>query len=196
MNIRRSIAITLALAFTGEAQAIEPVVAERLAALTEQVLVLKREVASLRSVLGQDGNGNLSLTVAGDRVDRVGRNASTMVGQSSSRQVGGSHNETVGVDRTTQIGANERLTVQQSHSVSIGGNQTHQVAGSANVAVAHNIVLNAGDQLTLKSGAAQILLRKDGTIVITGKDIRILGDDVAVKGSGDVIMKGSQTLTN
>jgi type VI secretion system secreted protein VgrG len=79
--------------------------------------------------------------------------------------------------------------VQQNYMVSIGGQQSHQVAGSANVAVAREIVVTAGDQLTLRSGGATIQLRKDGSIVITGVNIQ-------VRGSGDVVVKGARTLTN
>lgn len=78
----------------------------------------------------------------------------------------------------------------------IGGRWSEQVARDLEVAVAREIVLNAGDQLTLKSGSALIRLQKDGSIQISGTDIGIVGTRVQVKGSGDVVIKGARTLTN
>ena len=46
-----------------------------------------------------------------------------------------------------------------------------------------------GDQITIKTGDASISMKKDGTIVIEGKDI-------AIKGSGDVVIKGQKIAAN
>jgi type VI secretion system secreted protein VgrG len=45
------------------------------------------------------------------------------------------------------------------------------------------------DQLSLKCGSAEIILKKNGNILIKGKKIQI-------KGSGDVIIKGSKIAEN
>jgi type VI secretion system secreted protein VgrG len=42
-------------------------------------------------------------------------------------------------------------------------------------------------------GDASIVMRKDGTIVIKGKDITVEGN---VKASGDVVLKGSKVSQN
>jgi type VI secretion system secreted protein VgrG len=63
------------------------------------------------------------------------------------------------------------------------------VAGSMSVAVARSIAIEAGDQILLKVGSASMLMRKDGSITLIGKAIDI-------KGSGDVVIKGSKVLTN
>jgi len=189
MNNLRIPAAALALALAAPAHAVEPQVAAQLASLTSQVLTLQGEVAALKAMLNQDGSGNVTQTAAGDRLERVGRNESTAIGQSSARQVGGSSSETVAVDRSTRIGRSDNLAIQRDSAVTIGGNQSHQVARSANVAAGHDIVITAGDQLTLRSGTATIQLRKDGTVVISGVDIQ-------VKGSGDVVVKGARTLRN
>jgi type VI secretion system secreted protein VgrG len=41
--------------------------------------------------------------------------------------------------------------------------------------VTKKLEINAGDQITLQSGSASIALKKDGTILIKGKDITIEG---------------------
>ena len=189
MKNTRLLIATLALTLVAPARAVEPQIADQIAALAGQVLTLQREVNALKSMLSRDGSGNVTQTATGDRLDRVGRNESITIGQSSSRRIGGSSSETVAMDRVAQIGRSDSLAVQQNYTVSIGGQQSHQVAGSANVAVAREIVVTAGDQLTLRSGGAMIQLRKDGSIVITGVNIQ-------VRGSGDVVVKGARTLTN
>lgn len=78
----------------------------------------------------------------------------------------------------------------------VGGRWSQQVARDADLTVARELVVTAGDQLTLKSGSALIRLQKDGSIQISGTDIAIAGIRVQVKGSGDVVIKGARTLTN
>lgn len=54
-----------------------------------------------------------------------------------------------------------------------------------------------GNEITLRAGAASIVLRKDGAITITGKDITIRGSGkVSVRADGDLALKGSRVLDN
>ena len=45
------------------------------------------------------------------------------------------------------------------------------------------------DEISIKSGSAEIILKKNGDITVKGKKI-------SIKGSGDVIIKGSKILEN
>jgi type VI secretion system secreted protein VgrG len=56
-------------------------------------------------------------------------------------------------------------------------------------ASAKTISLEAADEITLKTGSAKIVMKKNGEITISGKDIN-------VKGSGNVVLKGSKVLAN
>ena len=47
----------------------------------------------------------------------------------------------------------------------------------------------AGDEIVLKTGDAQIIMKKNGAITIQGKAITI-------KGSGNVVVKGQKILQN
>jgi type VI secretion system secreted protein VgrG len=63
--------------------------------------------------------------------------------------------------------------------------------------VGKNLVIDAGDSVTIKTGSASITMKKDGTIVIKGKDITIDGSGkINVKASKDIVMKGSKILQN
>jgi type VI secretion system secreted protein VgrG len=49
----------------------------------------------------------------------------------------------------------------------------------------------------LKSGDASITLKKDGTIILKGKDVSITASGkINAKASGDVIIKGSKVSGN
>ena len=54
---------------------------------------------------------------------------------------------------------------------------------------AKTITMEAQDKITLRTGSAQIVMNSNGDITISGKTIN-------VKGSGDVIIKGSKVLSN
>lgn len=51
------------------------------------------------------------------------------------------------------------------------------------------VLIQAEDEIVIKTGKASIVLKKDGSI-------RINGSDIHVTGSGDVIMKGKKILEN
>jgi type VI secretion system secreted protein VgrG len=57
--------------------------------------------------------------------------------------------------------------------------------------------MDAGEQITIQTGSASIVMKKDGTITIKGKDISIEGSGkINVKASSDVIIKGSKISQN
>jgi type VI secretion system secreted protein VgrG len=63
--------------------------------------------------------------------------------------------------------------------------------------VGKNLVIDAGDSVTIKTGSASITMKKDGTIQIKGKDITIDGSGkINVKASSDVVVKGSKVGIN
>jgi len=63
--------------------------------------------------------------------------------------------------------------------------------------VGKNLTLEAKDSITIKTGSAEILMKKDGTITIKGKDITIKGSGkINVDASSDIVMKGSNILQN
>jgi len=63
--------------------------------------------------------------------------------------------------------------------------------------VGKKLTINAGDQVLIQTGKASILMKKDGTITIKGKDITIEGSGQIVgKASKDMILKGKKILQN
>ena len=78
-----------------------------------------------------------------------------------------------------------------------GGTNIEGVA-SAGVALGDtNLVLNAGDSISLTTGAASITMKKDGSIVISGKNITIDGSGaINIKANKNVVVKGQKILQN
>ena len=57
--------------------------------------------------------------------------------------------------------------------------------------------ITSPDELIFKTGDASIVMKKDGTITIKGKDITIRGSGkVDVRGDNDVVIKGKKVMEN
>ena len=128
-----------------------------------------------------DVGKNLSLSVAKNNSESVGENSDLNVGKNLSLNVGKNNNCQIGENQTENIGKNYELTT--------GENQTIQVGKNLTIRSGKNTIIDAADSLTLKCGSASIILKKDGTIQISGKNI-------SVKGSGNVVIKGSKISEN
>jgi type VI secretion system secreted protein VgrG len=146
-----------------------------------------------------------TLTVATQRTHTVGANETITVGAAQEITVGAARAVTVGAAQQVSIGADQSIDVANNQSESIGKNYSLDVGDnrSANVGkddsvkVGKNLVVDAGDSITIKTGSASISMKKDGTIVIKGKDITIEGSGkINAKASSDIIMKGSKILQN
>jgi len=59
------------------------------------------------------------------------------------------------------------------------------------------ILLQAYDEIVIKTGDASITMKKDGSIIIKGSNIQIEGTKVVnVKASGEMLLKGSKIKAN
>lgn len=170
---------------------------DRIELLSKQVLELQDQVSQLRSMLNRDGTGKVVLTSTSNRNDLVGTDFSTSVGGNVSSSFGRSLALAVGQSRTTQVGVNDLLTVTGSSTSNVGGNwklavggsATQQVSANMGLAVARQLLIEAGDQILLRTGDSSILMKKDGTITISGKLVDL-------KASGDVLIKGARIVQN
>lgn len=162
-----------------------------------------------------------SVTVASNRSHTVGINESIIIGVSQEIAIGAMQAVVIGAAQTTEIGASQNIDVGANQSIGIGANQTQkigsdqaetiggnqtlavgkkrstEIAEDDSLTVGKNLVINAGDTITLTCGKASISMKKDGTIIISGKDIAIKGSGkVDVKASKDIIIKGKKVLQN
>ncbi len=154
-----------------------------------------------------------SITIGGNRTESVAGNETITIGKDRSESVGDNESVEIGKDQTVTIGANRSLTVQKDEAInitgkrsdSIGKDETTSIGKNRQVSVADNdslqvgkkLVLDAGDQITIQTGSASITMKRDGTITIKGKDIKIEGSGkINVKAGSDVIIKGSKVTQN
>ena len=141
--------------------------------LREPASVSEDRRTTVRGKLTHHVKGDASYTVGHSRAAEIGRNDDLNVGGDHSAEIGGSDALRVARDRTTSIGKNDRLSV------------------------ARRLLIDAGDEVTLTAGSASITLKKDGTVIIKGKDIVIeAAGNASLQATGDLILKGKKILQN
>jgi type VI secretion system secreted protein VgrG len=146
-----------------------------------------------------------TITIGKDRKESVGEDESITIGKDRRESVGGDETVNIGKNRTHSIATNDALNVGGKHAVQVGKDQDVQVAGNRTTKVAKEdkldvgkkLFVNAADEIVLKTGDASLTMKKDGTITLKGKDIKIEGSGkVNVKASSDVVIKGSKVTAN
>jgi len=175
-------------------------------------------VASNRSLVVGRSNAR---TVGGAEAITVGASKTVTVGTDQTEDIGGSETITVGINKTISvgadqiqnIGANESISVGASRNITIAADKAENIGGSASMSVGDdasmnynkdlsviigkNLSVDAGDQISIATGSASALMKKDGTITIQGKDISIEGSGkITVKATKDLVLKGARILEN
>ena len=141
--------------------------------------------------------GLQAITVGAAQTVNVGANQSTSVGSNQSTQVASNRSVTVGSNQTTNVSGAGSTTIGKDESRKVTGGRVTDIGKDDATKVGKNFALDAGDQIVLKTGDASITLKKDGTIVIKGKNITVQGSGkVNVKADGDIVMKGSNIKQN
>lgn len=155
--------------------------------------------------VGAVATGNGTAVAAGDMVTNIekntvttiGANETTDIGADQTLTVGGSCTETISNDWTHDTGAN--------HTQTVGGDQVIDVSGNTAQNTGSNHNIDAGDSIVLTTGSAKIVMKKNGDILIKGKNLIIdmsgsivgkAGKDVGLKASGNVAIKGSKVAHN
>lgn len=148
---------------------------------------------------------NETISIGNDRTESVEKNESITIGESRTESVGKNEDITVANNRTENIGKNEDITIGENRKeqvgkneeVSIGGNRTLQVEKNNSEDIGKKFTLVAGDEISLTTGDASIVMKKNGDIQIKGKNITIDGSGkITIKASSDLVMKGSKITQN
>ena len=148
---------------------------------------------------------NETISIGKDRTENVEKNESITIGANRTESVGKNEDITIGENRTENVTKNEDITIGESRKeqvgkdedVSIGGARTLQVEKNNSVDVGKKFTLVAGDEISLTTGDASIVMKKNGDIQITGNKITINGSGkITVKSDSDLIMKGSKITQN
>lgn len=121
-----------------------------------------------------------SITVQNDRFKTVNNNQIEKVANNKTINVGKNHVEAIVGDMQINIDKDLNEVVQ--------GAYTEEVTKDYSLK-AKTITLEAEKEITFKTGSAKITMKSNGDITISGKNVN-------VKGSGNVILKGSKVLAN
>lgn len=87
-------------------------------------------------------------------------------------QVENNQTDMVGKDRLTTVKGNDTETVNKDRKNTVDGSDTLKVG--------KKLVINAGDAITIKTGAASISMKSDGSIDIKGVNVTIKGSKVSI----------------
>jgi type VI secretion system secreted protein VgrG len=169
----------------------------------------------------EDVGNNEKITIGVNRTERVGSNETISIGADRTEKVGANEKISIAGNRTEDVGGNETIdingnrneTVQGNEGIQINGNQGTRIGQNESRDVAQNrstgikqndsldvgkhFTLNAGDSISLTTGAASITMKKDGSIVISGKNITVDGSGaINIKANKNVVVKGQKILQN
>ncbi|MEJ8849314.1 type VI secretion system Vgr family protein [Variovorax rhizosphaerae] len=140
--------------------------------------------------------GAMELTVGGALATTVGAASAETVAGAKTLSVGGSLSESTGGSKTVTVGKDVAETISGNENVKIAKNQTVAIDGEQKISVtkeaslkAKKVQIVADDEISFKTGSAEILMKKNG-------DITIKGNKITVKGDGDLILKGSKITAN
>ncbi|WP_086930347.1 type VI secretion system Vgr family protein [Agarilytica rhodophyticola] len=127
-------------------------------------------------------------TVDNDQSETIGKNKSIDVGNNHTENIGKNVSIDVGENHTETIGKNMTITVRKDLKETVEGNYTEAVTEHYKFR-SKTITMDADDQIIIQTGAAKIMMKNNGDITISGKTIN-------VKGSSDIIIKGSKVSSN
>jgi type VI secretion system secreted protein VgrG len=140
---------------------------------------------------------NQTVTVMANRTDTVQMNENRTVILNQQQTVGVARNVTVGASQSHEVGVNDATIIGVDQQLDVGGSRTHTVSDDEAITIGKTLSIDVGDQITLKTGKAMIVMKKDGTINISGKDITVEGSSqITIKASKNVVIKGDKVLTN
>lgn len=136
-------------------------------------------------------------TVAATRQMTVGASQSHDIGAMDSWEIGAGQSVKIGADQGIEVAAAHSLNVGADSSLAIGANMSTVVAEDKTIEVGKNLVVKAVDSIIFTCGDANFQMKKDGTIVLEGKDLTIEGSGkINIKAGGDITMKGSKINQN
>lgn len=148
---------------------------------------------------------NKSVVVSENQEEQIGKNKTLQVGEDSRENIGNDHIVSIGASRQVEIGKDWHSSISKNVVISAGENLSESAGNDMDFQAGKKLVVSAGgnilvngdkqgvielkDRLTIQCGNARITMSKNGDIDIVGKKINI-------KGSSDVIVKGTTIKEN
>ncbi len=141
--------------------------------------------------------GLYQVSVGAAMNETIGAAKAEEIGAAKSVNVGASSSENVGVNKSVNAGSNISETAGESFAVDAGKDVLANAGKKMMLASGDDFGISGGkngsveiaDELTIKCGDATITMKKNGDIIIDGKNI-------SVNGSGNLVMKANKIAGN
>jgi type VI secretion system secreted protein VgrG len=146
-----------------------------------------------------------TISISGGRTESVGKDESisinggrtTSVGENDSHTISGSRNASVSKDETLTVDGKRSASISKDEALNVQGARKVQIGKDDSLEVGKKLIINAADEISIKSGDSMIVLKKNGDITIKGKNITLQGSGkISAKADSDVVLKGSKVTAN
>ncbi|NLD92608.1 MAG: type VI secretion system tip protein VgrG [Fibrobacter sp.] len=138
-----------------------------------------------------------SITIDGNRTENVEKNETISITGNRSLSVDKSSTIDVTKNETKTIGENLDETISKNADLKVNENRQTDIGKKDTLQIGKEWLVDVGDKIVFRCGDASITMKKDGSIDIKGKDIKINGSGkINVKASSDVAIKGSKITQN
>jgi type VI secretion system secreted protein VgrG len=153
----------------------------------------------------EDVGNDEKITILGNRTEIVSKDESITISGNRSENVTKDENITISGNRTETVSKNETISINgarlvgisKSDTLTVSSGRKQSITGDDQVTVTKKLVLDAGEEVVIKTGQASITMKKDGTIVLSGKDISLKASGkIDETASGTVTIKGSKVSAN
>lgn len=104
---------------------------------------------------------------------------------------------TVPGNRNQTVSGSDSLAVSTDLRLRVGKDSSEVTAMRRTMRVGKTLSIEVGDTLEIVVGDSRLVLRKDGSITISGKDIVLAGSgDIKAKAGRSLVLKGSKVTEN
>jgi type VI secretion system secreted protein VgrG len=118
---------------------------------------------------------NRSVTIGGAKSETVAKIKTETIGLAKALSIGLGYQTTVGAAMNTTVGGFQATQVGLYKNIMVGGNWTNTVKASYSLDVSKDVVIDAGSSITLRVGKSLLVMKKDGTFTINGKEVDVVG---------------------
>jgi type VI secretion system secreted protein VgrG len=140
-----------------------------------------------------------------DELLEVGENRTVNVTQDETHSVGGQRNDLVSTNATytveetltVNVNGERSQTVVKNDSLVVSGKRSQNIHKNDELLVGKKLVIEAGDQVVLKSGSASITLKSNGDIVLDGSNIKVTGSGkLRLTAASNLVLSGANIQQN
>jgi len=155
------------------------------------------EKISIGNNRDEDVGVNEKISIGSNQTVSIGKNRKVSIGKNKSETVGKNKTETIAIAKALSIGAAYQVSVGAAMNTTVALIQATEVGINKLTMVGNKYSLTAGDEIELKTGKSSLTMKSDGTIILKGVDISVIGDgEINIKAKKNIVMKGKKILEN